>query len=419
MSPPARTDVPGASVDTAVFDPFAPGYFDDPYRHYAALRRTEPAYFEPRGTAYIVTRYADVHRLARDRSMLVEITRATPTPRIMAEVARNAAVDAGADKWMVFRDGEDHARLRRLVSQVFTPNALASWHQRTEALVAQLLEAAEDHDPFDVIDQFARPLPALIISEMLGIPAADMPLLLEWSHALIYTIESLNTPDQERDLVEATRSMIEYLRRLIADKRARPEDDILSALLAAEDAGDHLSAEEVVAQVVMLYFAGHETTENLIGNGLTHLFAHPEQLARLRTDPAIDGPAIEELLRFDAPVQFTRRIAVRPFELHGTPIPVGADVLLGLGAANRDPDKWGPRADVLDLTRADAADHMTFSGGAHHCLGASLARLEGRIALPGLIRRFPRMTPAYDRPAWSSRMVLRGVERLLVHPHGD
>ncbi len=413
--PPAHTDVPDAEVG---FDPFAPGYFDNPYPHYAALRRAEPAYFEPRATAYILTRYDDVSRLARDRTMVVEISRATPTPRIMTELARNAAVGAGADKWMVFRDGEDHARLRRLVSQVFTPRAIASWHRRTEVIVDQLLSAAAEQDPFDVIDQFARPLPALIISEMLGIPARDMPLLLGWSHSLIRTIESMNTPDEEQRVVAATRAMVDYLREMLAEKRSRSDDDILTALLAAEDSGDHLSTDEVVAQVVMLYFAGHETAENLIGNGLTHLFAHPEQLRRLRADPGLDAAAIEELLRFDAPVQFTRRIAVRPFVLHGTPIPVGADVLLGLGAANRDPDKWGDDADVLDLTRPDANEHMTFSGGAHYCLGASLARLEGRIALPGLIRRFPDLTPAYDRPAWAPRMVLRGVERLPVHLKG-
>jgi cytochrome P450 len=411
--------MPDTSIGDAVsFDPFAPGYFDDPYPQYAALRSFEPVYFEPRGTAYILTRYADVSRLVRDRSMVVEISQATATPRIMAEMARNAAVGAGADKWMVFRDGEDHARLRRLVSQVFTPKAVASWHERTVAVVEQLLATATEHDPFDVITQFARPLPALIISEMLGIPAGDMPMLLDWSHSLIRTIESLNTPEQEQAVLSATNAMVEYLRGLLVEKRARPADDILTALLAAEDSGDHLSLDEVVAQVVMLYFAGHETTENLIGNGLTHLFAHPEELARLRADPSLDGQAIEELLRFDAPVQFTRRIAVEPLELHGTVLPVGADLLLGLGAANRDPDKWGPDGDVLDLTRPNANEHMTFSGGAHHCLGASLARLEGRIALPGLIRRFPHMTPAYDRPAWAHRMVLRGVEQLPVHLQG-
>lgn len=409
----------GAAVGVeSTFDPFAPGYFDDPYPHYSALRDRQPAYFEARSDAYILTRYDDVHRLARDRTMLVELGRAIPTPRIMAEMARNAAVNAGPDKWMVFRDGEDHARLRRLLSQVFTPTAVAAWRTRTEAIVEQLLASADEREVFDVVTEFARPLPAQIISEMLGVPDDDIPQLLDLSHALVRTIEAFNTPEQEQTVLEATRAMVAYLEWLIAEKRAHSCDDILTALLAAGDSEGHLTDDEIIAQVVMLYFAGHETTENLIGNGLTHLFAHPEQLRRLRADPTIDAPAIEELLRYDAPIQFTRRIALNSFELHGTQIPAGADILLGLGAANRDPRRWGDDVDVLDLGRPDAGEHMSFSSGAHHCLGASLGRLEAQTALPGLIRRFPRLAPAYDKPAWATRIVVRGVDHLLVHPHG-
>jgi cytochrome P450 len=406
------------AVPELAFDPLAPGYFDDPYPQYEALRAHHPVYFEPQANAYIVTRYHDVHRLVRDRSMLVEIHRATPTPRIMAEVARNAAVDAGPDKWMVFRDGDDHTRLRRLVAQVFTPKAIATWRERTEVILDHLLREAEDHEPFDVITRLARPLPAQIISEMLGVPPVDMPQMLAWSHALIRTIEAVNTPEEEVAVIEANRAMVAYLEALIDEKRDRPGDDILTALMAAGDADDRLAPDEIVAQIVVLYFAGHETTENLIGNGLVHLFANPGELERLRADRTLAGPGIEELLRFDAPVQFTRRIAVSPFELHGVAIPAGADVLLGLGSANRDRWKWGDDADVLDLARPNAADHMSFSGGAHYCLGASLARLEGRIALPTLLRRFPRLAPAYAEPAWAPRMVVRGVNNLPVHLHG-
>ncbi len=213
----------------------------------------------------------------------------SPTPRIMAEIARNATVEAGSDKWMVFRDGEDHARLRRLLSQVFTPNAIAAWRHRTEAIVDQLLaSAAEDDEAFDVITQFARPLPAQIISEMLGVPDDDIPQAARvgrtrWSGRS----RRFNTPEQEQAVLEAIRAMAAYLEWLLAEKRAHPGDDILTALLAAGDSEGHLSDDEIVAQVVMLYFAGHETTENLIGNGLVHLFAHPEQLGRLRADPTL------------------------------------------------------------------------------------------------------------------------------------
>jgi cytochrome P450 len=404
-----------APVDEPAFDPFAPGYFANPYPHYEVLRDRQPAYFEERIDAYIVSRYDDVHRLARDRSMLVAPDRATPTPRIMAEIARNAAVDVGSDKFLVFRDGEDHARLRRLLSQAFTPNVVVAWRQRTEAIVDELLTAAGEHDPFDAITHFARPLPAQIISEMLGVPDDERAQMLDWSSALFRTIESFNSPQQDQAIVTATRAMVAYLKELLAEKRARPGDDILTALLAAGQSDDRLSTDEIVAQVVMLYIGGHETTETLIGSGLVHLFDNPDERARLVGDPSLDTGAIEEMLRYDAPIQFTRRIAANAIELHETPIPPGADVLLCLGSANRDPRKWGDDADRVNLSRPDARDHMAFGGGTHYCLGAALARLEGQIALPGLLRRFPRLAPAYDEPEWSTRMVLRGVEHLPVH----
>jgi cytochrome P450 len=414
-SSPVPTEPPAAEPS---FDPFAPGFFSDPYPHYGALRAQRPIYFEPRVDAYFVTRYDDVHRLARDRGMLVDLTRANPTPRIMARITRNATLEAGSDKWMLFRDGDDHARLRRAFSQAFTPKAVASWRERTAVLVDQLLSAAEDDRPFDVIAEFARPLPAQIISEMIGVPNADIPQLLEWSDALVRYLESFNTAQQEEAAVNAIRDMTTYFRYLLADKRSHPGDDLTSALLASTDPKDRLSDEEIVVQLIFLHNAGHGTTENLVGNGLVHLFANPEQLDRLRADPGLDANAVEELLRFDAPIQFARRIATDPIELHDVVIPSGGDVMLALGAANRDPGKWGESADRLDLLRSDATEHVAFSGGAHHCLGAMLARLEVQIALPGIVRRFPNLAPAYDDPEWATRVILRGVERLPVYLNG-
>lgn len=412
---PFPTETPGAD---AVFDPLDPGFFDDPYRHYAVLRAQQPVYLEPRVDAYLVTRYEDVHRLARDRSMLVEVAKALPTPRIMARATRNATLATGPPKWMVFRDGEDHTRLRRILSPLFTPRAVAVWRERIEVVVDRLLSAVQVDRPFDVVSQFAKPLPAQIISEMVGVPEADIPQLLEWSHTLVRTIESLNTPEQEEAVVTAVRRMSAYLEPFVTDTAARAAGSIVAALVDAGQTDDRVSVDEMVAQLMMLYVAGHETTENLIGNGLVHLFERPDELARLRADPSLDANAIEELLRFDAPIQLIRRIAASPFELHGVAVPAGADMLLCLGAGNRDPGKWGDDADVLDLSRPDAAEHLSFGGGAHHCLGAWLARLEAAIALPRLLRRFPALAPAYERPAWARRMVLRGVEELPVNVRG-
>jgi cytochrome P450 len=205
-----------------------------------------------------------------------------------------------------------------------------------------------------------------------------------------------------------------YLEEVIRDKRRHPSDDILTALLRTEDGQGTLTDKDVRAQVLMLYIAGHETTLNLIGNGVTHLLHLPDQLQRLRTEPALDGNAVEEVLRFDSPAQLTRRINLDPVEIGGLRIPAGSHLTLSLASANRDPRKWGVSADVLDIGRPGAHEHVSFGAGPHYCLGAALARLEATIALPRLLRRFPGMAAAYDRPSWLHRTTLRGVESLPV-----
>ena len=396
------------------YNPFAPGYFANPYEQYAALRENAPVYLEPASGAYMLTRYDDIHRVSRDRALTVEIASASPTPALEAERARIVASGGGAEKMMLRRDGDDHTRLRRLVSKVFTPRAISAWRERAESVVDRLLTDAAARNEMDVISDYALLLPAQIISEMLGMPYADIPQLRAWSHAITKTLDPINTPEEEAASIESSLAMNSYVENVIADKRANPADDILTALIEAEETGDRLTTDELLAQVILLYIAGHEPTLNLIGNGLTHLFEYPDQLDRLRTDPSADANAIEELLRFDSPVQFARRIAAETLDVEGVAVPQGSVMLLNLAAANRDPRKWGPTADVLDLTRAGANEHVSFGGGAHFCLGAALARLEGQIALPTLVRRFPRMAPAYDEPAWGMRMGLRGGERLPV-----
>lgn len=315
---------------------------------------------------------------------------------------------------MIRRDGEDHTRLRRLVSKVFTPRAVEQWRERAESLVERQLAAAAERGEIDVIADYALVLPASIISDMLGVPRDDIPALREWSRTLVTNLEPLNPPEMQDRIETAGRAFFRYLEDLIADKRAHPGDDILTGLLQAEDAGDCLDDEEVQAQVLLLYIAGHETTVNLVGNGVTHLFRFRDQLDRLRTDPSLDANAVEEVLRYDSPAQFTRRITREPLQVGDVTIPEGQLVALGLSSANHDPMKWGPDADAFDIARPGANEHVSFGGGAHYCLGASLARMEARISLPRLVRRFPRMEPVYDEPAWGRRMILRGVDTLPV-----
>jgi cytochrome P450 len=396
----------------AELDPRAEGYFDNPYRYYNALREQGPVHWSELLGGYVILRYDDVHRLSRDKSLTGSITAGRPTVTATTDGAPPRM--GRTDKMMIRRDGPDHTRTRRLVQRVFTPRALERWRAKAEEIVERQLAAAADRGEMDVMADYALVLPAQIISEMLGVPTEDVGSLRAWSNLLVSNLEPLNTEEQQEVINQAARSMLRYLEELIEDKRAHPADDILTGLLQAEETGDCLDDEEAQAQVMLLYIAGHETTLNLIGNGVTHLFRQPDQLDRLRSDPALDANAVEEVLRFESPAHFTRRLTHEPIDVDGVTIPEGSLLLLALAAANHDPARWGPTADALDVARPRANDHLSFGGGPHYCLGANLARMESQIALPRLIRRFPRMAPAYDEPAWNHRMMLRGVSRLPV-----
>jgi len=406
--PPAVSVVPPRH-----FDPRIDGFFDDPYGHLAALREQAAVHWSETVNSWVVTRYEDVHRLIRDRSLLGSVATADPVATILGQ-ASEAARRRRLDKSMLRRDGDDHLRLRRLVSKVFTPRAVSGWKDRADRIVGQLLGEAADQATIDVMADFALPLPVQIISEMLGMPAADHGQLRDWSRALARGIDPGLTHEEDEAAVAAGHAMFDYVGEVVAGKRRDPGDDILTALIEAEEAGDRLETEEIQAQVITLYVAGHETTANLIGNGVTNLFRFPEQLDVLRGDPGLDANAVEEVLRFDSPALFTRRVNREPLQLGGVTIPEGSLITLALGSANRDPRQWGPSADVLDVARPRANEHVSFGGGAHYCLGNALARLEARAALPRLVRRFPRMQPASAQPDWIHRMTLRGVATLPV-----
>ena len=405
---------PGSSVmPPREFDPGADGYFEDPYAHLAPLREQAAVHWSEALGSWVVTRYEHVHRLTRDRSLLGSVGTQDPVATLSgqpSEVHRRRRLD----KTMTRRDGEDHTRLRRLVSKVFTPRAVSSWKDRTDRVVDQLLAEAADKATIDVMSEFALPLPVRIISEMLGMPAADHGQLRDWSHAITRGLDPSLTPEEDEAATAAGRGMFDYVGQVVAEKRNDPGDDILTALIQAEESGDRLETEEIQAQVLLLYVAGHETTANLIGNGLTNLFRFPEQLDLLRSDPGLDANAVEEMLRFDSPAQFTRRVNRDPLEVDGVTIPESSLLTLALGSANHDPRKWGPTADVVDVARPGANEHVSFGGGSHFCLGNALARLEAQAALPKLVRRFPRMEPASAEPAWMRRITLRGVETLPV-----
>jgi cytochrome P450 len=402
-----------ATVDSAELDPRADGYFHDPYPHTRALRERAPVHFSEAIGAWVVTRYEDVHRLTRDRSMLGSAATQNAIATLVPESPEGMLLRE-LDKTMISRDGDDHIRLRRLVSRVFTPRAVQQWRERAESVADRLLAEAEQKEKLDVLAEYALPLPVQIISEMLGMPLSDVPQLREWSRILVRSVDPLVSPQEQQAAETAGMEMGMYIYGVIEDKRHHLADDILSGLIQAEEEGDRLDTEEILAQVMMLYIAGHETTTNLVCNGLAALFRFPEQLDLLRADPSLEANAIEEILRFDSPAQFTRRVNREALEIHDVTIPRGSLVFLALGSANHDERKWGPTADVVDVARPGANEHVSFGGGPHYCLGASLARLEGQVALPKFIRRFPRLEPAYTEPSWAERMSIRGVESLPV-----
>ena len=266
----------------------------------------------------------------------------------------------------------------------------------------------------ELIGDLAFPLPFAVISEMLGMPEADSAQLREWSGTLVRSLEPLVDPDLIRAIADAGEQMHGFTAEAITWKRRHPGDDLLSALIAAEEEGDVLTDDELVDQVMLLYIAGHETTVNLIGNGTLALLRRRTQLDRLRSDASLDANAIEELLRYDPPVQMTRRVTLDDVEIGGQLIERGTFVVCVIASANRDRVKWGDDAETLDITREDAHNHLAFGGGSHYCLGAALARLEGQVAIGSLVRRFPRLELAGD-PTMNGRINLRGVERMALN----
>jgi cytochrome P450 len=395
-----------------VFNPFAPGYAEDPYPHYAELRDRDPVHQSLIGP-WVLSRYDDVVRVLRDASLSVEIANATQVA-LDPEIAGVFGERERGQRAILNIDPPDHDRLRRLVSKAFTPKMVESLRPEVERLVTEALDAvvARGTGEMDLIADLAFPLPFTVISEMLGMPTGRRDELRSWSHAVVKTLDPILTLDEARAAVEASDAMVEYVLEVIAMKRRDPGDDLLSAMIAAEEDGDMLDEQELLDQVMLLYIAGHETTVNLIGNGTLALLRHPDELDRLRAGPDLDQNAVEELLRFDSPVQFSRRIAVRDFELHGRTIEAGSFVLTCLGAANHDPQRWGDTADELDLGRAGAAQHVSFGSGVHHCLGASLARVEARVAFAALARRFQGLESIDAHPPWNGRIVLRGLDAL-------
>lgn len=413
-SPPPSPD---ASADFDLFLPLrSAGSLENPYPIYSVIRTVRPVLEVPVPNyagpgAWMLTRYRDVHSVLRDPRFSVERLRA-PLMRDnldrMPEFLRQSATGMRS---MLVMDPPDHTRVRKLVNKAFTPKRVAALRGHVEAIVGELADEAQAKGTFDLIHDVAEPLPAIVIAELLGVPAEDHRQFRQWSSAMINGFGSPNA-EARATSAAAARQVFDYLADVIAARRRRPREDLISAMIAAQEERDALTDAELLATGNLLLLAGHETTTNLIGNGTLALLREPDQWNRLCEEPALLPTAIEELLRYDGPVQATVRVALEDVAIDDQVIPEGSLVLVNIGSANHDPETFED-PDQLDLARAPNP-HLAFGFGTHFCLGAPLARLEARLAFDALTKRFPRLSLVDDRPVYRTNPVLRGLTSLNV-----
>ena len=392
------------------YKPNDPAVLADPFPLYRRLRDEDPAHWSTRLKAWVLTRYDDVRRVCLDMTMSSDrlrpffATLPPPEAKRVEELARYLTL------WMVFRDPPEHTRLRRLAAKVFHVRSINALRPNIEATTRWLLDAIGERERFDFIADFAGPLPALVIMDMLGAPRQELGRLKHLSDEMSLFIGSArDAPEKYARAAAATRQMAGMFRELILARRAAPQRDLLSELVALEDGGDRLSDDELVATCILLLFAGHETTTHHLANGLRALLQFPEELEALRANTALAPAAVEELLRYDGPIGAQVRIVQEPHELHGRHLKAGERVFLLMNAANRDPRAYDD-PDRVDLKR-NGVPHLTFGFGAHICLGFPLARLEGQIALPAVLARWKRFEMVSE-PTYMDSMVLRGMQAM-------
>ena len=394
-----------------VFNPLSPDFIRDPYPFYEKLRTTDPMHLTPLGLT-LASRHAEVSSVLRDKRFGKDFVGRTTKrygPAIMAE-----PVFRGMRHWMLTQDPPDHTRLRGLVVKAFTARRVEDMRARIQHIVDVSLDRVAGRGHMDLIADFAFRLPVIVICDMLGIPEADREVFFVREKTAGRLLDPVPLTRAEIDAENASQlASIAYFQRLFELRRREPGDDLTTQLVQAEEDGSKLSNEELVANIILLFGAGHETTVNLIGNGFLALHRNPDQLALLKARPELINNAVEEFLRYDSSVQLTSRVALEDIDdVGGTKIAKGETVLCLLGSANRDPAAYPDRPDRLDITRPNIRLH-SFGGGIHFCLGAQLARIEAEVAISTLLRRLPDLKlDNADNPDWRPTFVLRGLNRL-------
>jgi unspecific monooxygenase len=395
------------------YEPGSPAFIADPYPVLARLRAEHPVIHDPATNQWLVSRFADVGALLRDKRLgrsYVHVASheefgRTPPP------AWQAPFEASQRLQLIDMEPPDHTRLRRLVSTAFTPRTVEGLRPRVTELVDGLVTAARDRGEFDLLADVIERLPVAVIAELLGIPEGDRPLLRPWSADMTLMFELARSEDDERRAVRATVEFSDYVRGVVRARRASPRADLLSQLALVGEAGDRLSEDELIATAILLLNAGHEASVNGAANAWWTLFRHPAALASLRAEPGLVPTAVEELLRYDTPAPMFERWVLEEVEIHGIAIPRGEELALLFASANRDGAAFA-NADGLVLDRSPNP-HLSFGAGIHYCLGAPLARLEMAILFRAILERMPNLELVAE-PAWKPRFVLRGLQSLPV-----
>jgi cytochrome P450 len=408
------------AVSLSVFNPLDPDFKKDPYSRYNALRQAMPVLQTPLGST-LFSRYDDCVEILKDHHRFSSDFRKSRSFELMAEQLQNSGIDIDPTiteaRPFLFLDPPEHTRLRGLVQKAFTPKVVESLKPRIELFANELLEAAAERGHMDAVEDFAYPLPVQVICEMLGVPPSDNALFKNWSKVLARSIDpdffatQSSRLDPPREVIEARASFAVYFSNLIDDRSKNLGDDLLSGLIVAEHEGHKLTRAELISTAILLLIAGHETTVSLISKGILQFLRHPDQLDDFVSDTSVAKSAIEEVLRYDPPVHLTARVALEDVEIGGTVVEKGNIAVALIAAANRDPAHF-ENPDVFDIRRG-ASSHIAFGFGIHHCLGAPLARLEGRIALSALFARFPNLELAGEA-VFRDNFVLHGLEHLPV-----
>lgn len=414
LTHPATTLTSNGNSQKPLFNPFLAEFRNNPYPYYERLRSQDPIHFSFMGV-WVITRYADAIAVLRDPRFSVDMRRwgNYKDIRFRESKAELSPLGSITSKWMLFMDAPDHTRLQRLASKAFTPQRVESLRPYIQQIVNAQLDQVASIEKLDVVADLAQPLPVIVIAQMLGVPPEDREQLQKWSDDIVLCLDPMMSIDVFEHLNQIVVEFAEYFRKLIAQRRQQRQDDLLSALIAARDEQDKLTEEELLGTCILLFAAGHETTVKLISNGVLALLRHPDQIAKLQQTPTLITSAVEEILRYDSPVQLTVRTAIEDVEIGGKTIHKGQQVFVCMGSAHRDPAQFS-HPDQLDITRQDNR-HLAFSYGIHACLGNVLARVQAQIAINSLIQRFSHLQLATDQLEWHKKIILRGLKALPVN----